>query len=98
MNNSFILKWLVCFLMLTFCLGILSLTPSVAQEKKAISTEKDGVIKQQPEAASANQPEIVIETKEYDAGEVYEGDEVVHSFVVKNKGKGELQINKVKPG
>ncbi len=98
MKNSFLLKWLVCFLIVAFCSGVLSITPSVSQEKKAISTKKDGVKKQQTEAASANQPEIVIEAKEYDAGEVYEGDEVVHSFIVKNKGKGELHINKVKPG
>ncbi len=98
MNDSVLLKWLVCFLIVTFCSGILSLTPSVSQEKTAISTKKDGAKKQQPKEDSANQPKIVIEAKKYDAGEVYEGAEVVHSFIVKNKGKGELHINKVKPG
>ena len=98
MKNSVLLKWLACFLIVTFCSGVLSITPSVSQEKKAISTEKDGLKKQQSETVSANQPEIVVDAKEYDVGEVYEGDEVVHSFIVKNKGKGELHINKVKPG
>jgi len=98
MKDSVLLKWLVCFFIVAFYSGTLSLTPTVAQKKKAIATPKDGVKKQQTEAVSANQPEIVIERKDYDAGEVYEGAEVVHSFIVKNKGKGELLINKVKPG
>jgi hypothetical protein len=99
MKDSVLLKWLLCFFIVAFCSGTLSLTTSVSQEKKAIATPKDRAVKkQQTEAVSANQPAIVIEAKEYDAGEVYEGDEVIHSFIVKNKGKGELHINKVKPG
>ena len=98
MNDSVLLKWVVCFFIVSCCLGTLCLTPSLSQEKTAISTKKDGVKKQPPKAVSGDQPEIVIEAKEYDAGEVYEGEEVVHTFKVKNKGKGELHINKVKPG
>ena len=98
MKDSAFLKWLACFFIVIFFLGIVPLSPSFAQEKTAIATKKEGVKKQPSEAASANQPEIRIETKEYEAGEVYVGNEVVHSFIVKNKGKGELLINKVKPG
>ena len=47
---------------------------------------------------SGNQPAIVIEQRQFDAGEVWEGDMVTHSFVVKNTGKAELNISNVKPG
>jgi len=98
MNDSGVLKWVVCLFFVSFCVGILCLTPSLSQEKPAISPAKEGVKKQQPMIASENQPEIYIEKAKHDAGEVYEGSEIVHSFIVKNKGQGELRIARVKPG
>ncbi len=98
MNDSVLFRWALCLLMVSFCLGILCVTPSFSKEKPAISATKPAVKEQQPEVANEDQPEIFIETSEHDAGEVYEGTEVNHSFIVKNKGKGELRINKVKPG
>ncbi len=98
MNDSVLFKWTLCLLMVSFCVGILCVTHSFSQEKPAISATKPAVTQQQPEVANEDQPEIFIETSEHDAGAIYEGTEVTHSFIVKNKGKGELRINKVKPG
>jgi len=98
MNDSVLLKWALCLLMVSFCSGILCVPPSLSQEKPAISATKPAVTQQQPEIANQDQPEIFIETSEYDAGEFYEGTEVTHYFIIKNKGKGELRINKVQSG
>ena len=53
---------------------------------------------QKSKTAGENQPAILIEQRMFDAGEVWEGDTVTHSFIVKNTGKGELNISNVKPG
>ena len=45
-----------------------------------------------------NQPRLSIAGANYDVGEVWEGEEVVHTFVVKNLGTAQLDITKVKPG
>ena len=52
----------------------------------------------QEQAVSAEKPRISFDATKHDAGEVWEGDVVSHSFVVKNTGTAELTINKVKPG
>ena len=58
---------------------------------------------QKTEAASgsgetAPLPDMFLEHKEYDVGEVYEGTAVTHTFIIKNRGKGELVLQSVKPG
>ncbi len=50
------------------------------------------------QAPAQNQPKISIDSYHYDAGEVYEGDELIHTFIVKNTGTAELNIKNVKPG
>jgi hypothetical protein len=48
--------------------------------------------------ASPNAPVLQIPEATYDFGEVFEGGEVTHDFKIKNTGKGELQIEQVRPG
>ena len=50
------------------------------------------------QVSAQNQPQISFDSTHYDAGEVYEGEEVVHTFTFKNTGTAQLNINKVKPG
>jgi quercetin dioxygenase-like cupin family protein len=52
----------------------------------------------QEQAVSSEKPRLVFDATTHDAGEVWEGEVVSHSFVVKNTGTAELTINKVKPG
>lgn len=47
----------------------------------------------QKDAPSIQFPETVFEF-----GEVMEGTDVIHDFIVKNTGKGTLQIDQVRPG
>ena len=49
-------------------------------------------------APGGKQPAIAFDAIQFDAGEVWEGDTVSHTFIVKNTGKAELTISNVKPG
>jgi len=62
-----------------------------AQPKKADSPPVKAV-------PGGKQPAITFDAIQFDAGEVWEGDIVTHSFIVKNTGKAELSISNVKPG
>ena len=44
------------------------------------------------------QPEIIIPKMVHDFGKVYEQETYEYSFVVRNRGKADLIIDKVKPG
>lgn len=52
----------------------------------------------QEQVPTQNQPQISFDSTRYNAGEVWEGDEVFHTFTVKNEGTAQLNINRVKPG
>ena len=43
-------------------------------------------------------PDMFLKNSEYDVGEVYEGTPVTHTFIITNRGKGDLVIQSVKPG
>lgn len=68
-----------------FALGIsacLTLDPARAQEK----------------AEEGRQPVLVLEEVVHDLGVVFESETYKHAFVVRNEGKADLVIEKVKPG
>ena len=44
------------------------------------------------------QPEIFLPQLRHDFGKVFEQEKYEHDFVVKNRGKADLVIEKVKPG
>jgi hypothetical protein len=97
-KSSIFLKWGVFFLMVSFYLGTQNVTFSASQEKATVSKTPPAEKKQPPKESDEPLPEIFLETKEHDSGAVYEGNVVTHTFAVKNKGKGELRIQSVKPG
>ncbi len=43
-------------------------------------------------------PDIVIPKMKHDFGDVFEREKYEYSFVVRNRGEAELQIENVKPG
>jgi hypothetical protein len=88
MNRA--LKWF--FRILVLCLwasGVHAAEPA-AKNPQAQSSQ---TAQQLQEAPSIQIPETV-----FNFGEVMEGSEVIHEFTVKNTGKGDLQINQVRPG
>jgi len=98
MNNSVLLKWGVCVLIVSFCLVVRNESTPASQEKPIIVQSPPVEKKQQPEKSDEKLPEIFLETTEHDAGKVYEGTVATHAFIVKNKGEGELLIKSVRPG
>lgn len=75
-------KRFVFILMLSFLTAAYNAPPLGAQEV----------------ADSPAVPRIAVDDAEYNAGEVYEGATVSHSFKVKNTGTAELTIKDVKAG
>lgn len=48
--------------------------------------------------AGEGKPVAVMETDTYDFGEVFEGTDVIHDFIIKNTGDADLEIKEVKAG
>ena len=85
---------------------------TVTQEKKSPSFTVKGEnitpVKQASEGGKAaikqgqtstgDQPHLVIDSTSHDVGEVWEGEDIIHSFIVKNTGTAPLAIKKVKAG
>lgn len=89
---SFLL--IVCFLATS-----LSFRPVSAEEGMIKATvKKKKVETTQDQSSEENQPTISFDNTTYDAGEVWEGDTVSHTFAVKNTGTAVLTIKNVKPG
>jgi hypothetical protein len=66
--------------------------------KVTVQPKNKAEAKQEKAPATGKQPAISFDANQFDAGEVWEGDIVTHSFIVKNTGTGELNIYNVKPG
>ena len=45
-----------------------------------------------------DQPQISLDSTSHNVGEVWEGEDIIHTFTVKNTGRGELKIKSVKAG
>lgn len=56
------------------------------------------VARAQSRSDAPPQPHLSLAETEFNAGEVKQGDEVSHTFIVKNNGKANLEIKNVKPG
>lgn len=66
--------------------------------KKVRSLELAKAESQQEQSSAQAQPQISFDSTSYNAGEVWEGDEVSHTFIVKNTGTAQLNISRVRPG
>jgi hypothetical protein len=51
-----------------------------------------------PVQADEGTPVVVIENGSFDFGSVYEGVDVVHDFIIQNKGDADLEVTNVKAG
>jgi hypothetical protein len=96
----------LCLLIAVFFVANFLILPQLYAQKPKINVtvtpkseiNNPKVESQKGKTSGENQPAIMIEQKMFDAGEVWEGDVVNHSFIVKNTGKAELNISNVKPG
>jgi hypothetical protein len=62
------------------------------------ASELQKVESKQEQAPTENQPQISLDSNHYDLGEVWEGDEIAHTFTVKNTGTAQLNIKNVGAG
>jgi hypothetical protein len=97
-KNLFFLKSALSLLIVTFYLSSWNPAFAADQVKPTISKKPALEKKQQTETKSEKQSQIFIETKEYDVGTIYEEMLATHDFIIKNKGEGDLLIQRVKPG
>jgi hypothetical protein len=65
---------------------------------KKKTSEKQKAESTQGEVSTKNQAQISLDSTHYDAGEIWEGEEIVHTFTVKNIGTAQLIIKKVEAG
>jgi hypothetical protein len=54
--------------------------------------------KQSDKSTTGDQPHLSIDPSSHNVGEIWEGDDIIHSFIVKNTGKAQLDIKNVKAG
>ena len=51
-----------------------------------------------PAHAGEGMPAAFIEADSHDFGEIFEGKDLTHDFIIKNKGDADLEIQSVKAG
>lgn len=82
----------LCLFLLVFCWWATSVHAAAPSAKPAKGKPQTAA------PAARNTPAIDIPETTFDFGEVFEGAEVTHDFIVKNAGKAELLIDQVRPG
>ena len=68
----------------------------IVPKKKASEPQKAESKKEH--VSSENQPQISLDSIHYDVGEAWEGDDIFHTFTVKNTGTAQLNIKDVRAG
>ncbi len=71
---------------------------ALADQAGRTAVQQNRVERQQEQVPAAGKPEIFVAQTNHDIGEVWEGDIVVHTFTVENRGTATLEITKVSPG
>ena len=93
-RKNFYLIFIICFLAASWSFCCLLSEEGAAEAVPDLQQDKD----QQEQSPVQHQPRMHLESAKYDAGEVREGEKIIHSFTVKNTGTAELTISKVKTG
>ena len=83
------------FIMMLCFLATLLFSPCPGAQELSEKTPSN---QREPESAEGKQPHVTIDAPTYDAGDIYEGERISHSFTIKNTGTAELVIEDVKAG
>ena len=70
-----------------------SATPASTDHEKAVIEKTDAVSDD-----SGTKPEVFAPEDKFNFGQVVDGTEVLHDFVIQNKGTGDLKISRVRTG
>lgn len=84
-----------CFWAVILVLGCMTAS---AADQTDDADKGDAAAQTMEEDAAEPLPGILIDEPVFDFGSLYEGDPVLHTFVIGNKGDAGLVIEKVKPG
>jgi hypothetical protein len=76
----------------------LSIKGSSVQTAPAVTPAGQAEAQKSSTAAGGGQPHLALETSHYDAGELWEGEDIIHTFTIRNTGTAQLAISNVKPG
>ncbi len=60
--------------------------------------EQESGNKQSDKSTTGDQPHLSIDPSSHNVGEIWEGEDIIHSFIVKNTGTATLDIKNVKAG
>ena len=60
--------------------------------------KQESLEKQAGQSSAGEQPHMLIESANHNIGEIWEGEDIIHSFIVKNTGTAQLNIKNVKAG
>ena len=63
----------------------------------AAQTRAGKSLPEKEKAGSENYPQLVVKTGSYDAGEIWSGKKLSHTFVLENKGEVNLEIKRIAP-
>lgn len=85
-------------LLLALVMSAVPWTAARADQSAQVAVQQDQGKSTVDQVPAAGHPEMFIGSRSYDAGEVWEGTDVVHTFIVENRGTAQLDITKVSPG
>ena len=91
-------KCLYLVFMLCFLIGSFSFHLLAEEGTKKAAPDRQQDKSQQEQVPAQGHPKISFDATKHNAGEVWEGAVVSHTFIVKNTGTAQLDITKVKPG
>lgn len=86
------------FTLTLVCCILFSAMPSYCDDKAAQATPAATAAAPAPSDAPEKAPVAVVPEEKYDFKTVAEGVEIIHDFVVQNKGTADLEIQAVRPG
>lgn len=89
MRFKFVIVFVCCFLF--------SAASAFGGEKAAQKTPP-AVVPATGEKASQKMPSAVVPAESYAFEQVVEGTDILHDFIIQNKGAVDLEIKKVQPG
>ena len=84
--------------LLCFLTAALFLSYTGTQEVAATPSDQQEAESTPGNTTGEKVPHIAVAAADYDVGEIYEGETIVHVFTVKNTGTAELTIKNVKAG
>lgn len=85
-------------LLLALVMSAVPWTAARADQSEKVAVQQDQGKSTREQVPAAGHPELFIGSRSYDAGEVWEGTDIVHTFIAENRGTTQLDITRVNPG